>query len=70
MEKLIDLQSYPVRPVLYRLLEDKTTKQNIIFATDAYAEIGEGLTEKDHITVEKLFGYSQHTPRCCPAKSI
>jgi hypothetical protein len=59
MEKLIDLYSFPVRPVLERLLEDKTTKQNIIFATDAYAEIGEGLKETDHITLEKLYGFSQ-----------
>ena len=51
MEKLIDLYSFPVRPVLERLLEDKTTKQNIIFATDAYADIGEGLKETDHITL-------------------
>ena len=59
MEKLIDLYSFPVRPVLERLLEDKTTKQNIIFATDAYADIGEGLKETDHITLEKLYGFSQ-----------
>ena len=59
MEKLIDLESYPVQPVLERLLEDKTTKKNIIFATDAYAEIGKGLTERDYITREKLYGFSR-----------
>ena len=40
MSKLIDFESYPISPVLDRLLQDKTTKQNIIFATDAYLENG------------------------------
>lgn len=38
VSKLIDFESYPISPVLDRLLQDKTTKQNIIFATDAYLE--------------------------------
>lgn len=29
MSKLIDFESYPISPVLDRLLQDKTTKQNI-----------------------------------------
>ena len=33
MESLINLKSYPVSRVLPILLEDKTTKENIIFAT-------------------------------------
>lgn len=56
MEKLIDLRAYPVRPVLERLLQDKTTKQNIIFATDIYLENGSDFGEISQITSEKLLG--------------
>lgn len=35
---LIDLSSYPVNVVLDSLLRDKSTKKNIIFATNAYTE--------------------------------
>lgn len=34
--KLIDLDSYPVEVALNILLQDKTTRKNIIFATDIY----------------------------------
>lgn len=40
MEKLIDINAYPIRTTLKILLQDKTTRQNIIWATDAYAEKG------------------------------
>ena len=33
MDKLIDLNTYPVSENLKALLKDKTTKKNIIFAT-------------------------------------
>lgn len=56
MEKLIDLRAYPVRSVLERLLQDKTTKQNIIFATDAYLDNGPEFIETAQITTDKLFG--------------
>ena len=46
MEKLIDISSYPVVQVLDVLLQDKTTKKNIIWATDTYAEFGEEFTDK------------------------
>ena len=46
MEKLIDISSYPVAQVLDVLLQDKTTKKNIIWATDTYAEFGEAFTDK------------------------
>ena len=46
MEKLIDINSYPVAQVLDVLLQDKTTKKNIIWATDTYAEFGEEFTDK------------------------
>lgn len=52
--ELINLQQYPVKNVLSALLKDKTTKQNIIFATDAYSEFN--IDAKDQITEEVLFG--------------
>ena len=59
MEKLIDFEVYPIQPVLGRLLKDKTTKQNIIFATDAYQENGDDFKETSQITVQKLLGYDK-----------
>ncbi len=46
MEKLIDISSYRIANVLEILLQDKTTKQNIIWATDTYEELGEGFSDK------------------------
>lgn len=37
---LISVTTNPVKPALKILLQDKTTKKNIIFATDAYESIG------------------------------
>ena len=54
MEKLIDLTEYPVKPVLNLLLADKTTKENIVFATDSYAPLGDDYKEDAHITLELL----------------
>lgn len=59
MTKLIDLESYPVKPVLDRLLQDKTTKQNIIFATDAYLVNGPEFSETSQITADKLLGFEK-----------
>ena len=47
---LLDLNSYPVKPVLPILLQDKTTKSNIIFATDAYEELGDQFSVTAQIT--------------------
>ncbi len=52
MKKLIDLESYPVRDVLNELLKDKTTKRNIMFATDAYESAG--IKSRTPMTVELL----------------
>ena len=57
MEKLIDINSYPVSVVLKALLKDKTTGKNIIFATSAYTENGRTINEKEHITEEILKGF-------------
>jgi len=54
--RLVDLEVYPVSVVLKALLKDKTTGRNIIFATNSYAEIDSGITEKTEITVSLLNG--------------
>ena len=56
MENLIDLKSYPVNKVLPILLEDKTTKENIIFATDSYESKGPEYSANSHITVGDIAG--------------
>ena len=56
MGSLIDLKSYPVNRVLPILLEDKTTKENIIFATDSYSDKGDDYTANSHITVGNIAG--------------
>ena len=40
--------------ILENLLVDRTTGENIIWATDDYAERGEGYTFYDQITAEKI----------------
>ena len=54
MEKLIDISSYPVRNMLELLLQDKSTKKNIIWATDTYEEYGEDFTDKVQINAAAL----------------
>lgn len=54
MSELIDVTAYPVKEVLPILLMDKSTKKNIIWATDAYADYGLGFDDKNHIEA-KLF---------------
>lgn len=56
MKELIEFKSYPVSSVLNLLLEDKTTKQNIIFATDSYLEINSHFTYETQITSDLLAG--------------
>ena len=56
MEKFINLSEYPVGPVLKLLLADKTTKQNIIFATDSYTELGDAYKVDSHIDIDLLLG--------------
>ena len=54
---LIDFNSYPVNIVLNSLLKDKSTNQNIIFATDAYTKYNSTVDAKAHITVTLLQGF-------------
>ncbi len=55
LDKLIDLTVYPVKATLKILLQDKTTKQNIIWATDAYKD-SIGCQEIDQIEMSHLIG--------------
>ena len=52
MEKLIILDEYPVKNILPYLLLDKTTGNNIIFATNAYSSYS--IEEKTEISVSLL----------------
>ncbi|MGX8701795.1 restriction endonuclease subunit M [Caproiciproducens sp.] len=58
---MIKLNGYPVEPVLKILLEDKTTKQNIIFATDTYTEDNPQCTAESAMTAGLLLGF-----QACP----
>lgn len=56
MDKLIDINAYPVKETLKILLQDKSTGKNIVWATDAYASLGPGFDDKNNITTEVLLG--------------
>ena len=56
MSNLIDIAAYPVKELLPILLIDKSTKKNIIWATDAYVSCGPGFDDKNNITPEILLG--------------
>lgn len=49
--------AWPVRDVLPLLLTDRSAKKNIIFATDSYADRGEGYGAKNQIT-EQVLSYA------------
>lgn len=53
--ELINIKEYPVKNMLSALLKDKTTKKNIIFATDAYADYD--VDAKSQITEQLLLGF-------------
>ncbi len=49
MDNLIDITSSVISSVLDLLLQDKSTKQNIIWATDSYETIGKGFSDTEPI---------------------
>lgn len=53
-EKLIDICRYPVVNVLNILLKDKSTKRNIIWATDSYEEYGERFFDNEQLYTKEL----------------
>ena len=58
MDKLIDIQSSQVLPYLDLLLQDKSTKKNIIWATDTYEELGSGFSDKEQINKNLLLQHA------------
>ena len=52
--ELIDLKSEFIQPLLPFLLADKTTKKNIVFATDSYADQGEHFAPEHEMKKELL----------------
>ena len=56
MTELIQINQYPVSDVLSLLLKDKTTGDNIIFATDTY--LNYGYTERDCMSDIAVIGFS------------
>jgi len=56
LNELIALTKYPVQNVLSKLLKDKTTGKNIIYATDAYSDYG--CQASDEMNAEKLGSFS------------
>lgn len=68
---VIDLNSFPVRPVLKYLLQDKTTKENIIFAVDTYTVDGRPVEQTEQITEELLqqMGENPIQPRCTKSRA-
>ena len=57
MEELIKLDAYPIRVLVGRLLQDKTTRKNILFASDSYAGYGAGYRDDSQMTEGVLLGF-------------
>ena len=55
MQSFIDLRAYPVHSTIALLLKDKTTKQNIVWATGSYEALGPGYEKGSPISKELLF---------------
>lgn len=61
MEKLINLKSKYVSVFLEKLLKDKTTDKNIIWATSSYEEFGPEYKHSKQITIDTLIGLKPMT---------
>lgn len=70
MERFIDLDMRQVRSVLPILLQDRTTKRHIIWATDTYAAYGEGYGAKDPITAALVTGENSRMIQPRIAKAV
>lgn len=62
---LIQLDSYSVQTTLKLLLQDKSTKKNIIWATDSYASFGEAYADNSQMMESQLIhlNYRMIQPR-------
>ena len=57
MEELIKLDAYPIRGLVGRLLQDKTTRKNLLFASDSYAGYGAGYRDNSQMTEGVMLGF-------------
>ena len=62
MSEFIDLQDELIQRCIKHLLKDKTTKKNIVFATDSYKELGAEY-QADHEITESLLASLDLKPR-------
>lgn len=70
-KKLIDITSEPVLSMLDLLLKDKTTKQNITWATDTYKEYGKGFINREQINKKLLLKHPDLIrPRVLKSKEV
>ena len=56
LKNYFDFKTYPLAFVLDKLLEDKTTKKNIIWATNSYKEFGDKYCDRFEMTQGALLG--------------
>ncbi len=56
LTNLIQMNQFPVKPVLPILLQDKTTNKNIIWATSSYKDLGTAYADDVQITTGALIG--------------
>nr|WP_307989872.1 restriction endonuclease subunit M [uncultured Niameybacter sp.] len=56
MKELIQLKSFPIQATIDILIKDKTTKKNIIWATNTYKEFGEEYADDKQMTTIALIG--------------
>ena len=68
LKKLIDLNAYPVAKYLKNLLVDKTTKKNIVFATESYSDKGSDYKPECQMT-EALLKNIEIQPRIAKAQA-
>ena len=57
MDDIIQLKCFAMQKTLSILVKDKTTKKNIVWATDGYTQFGEMYSEGSQLTVEALTGF-------------
>ena len=70
MDKLIDINAYPVKDTLKILLQDKSTKKNIIWATDIYSDFGPEFNDKSQIKLSLFTGANAFVLRPRISKSL
>lgn len=68
-DKLIDITVKPISELLPLLLQDKTTGENIIWATDKYGDQGDGYQGTQQILLESLKAHPDLImPRICKSQ--